>query len=82
MKWFKKLIDAPSGETVQLEGIRTWTVRWTSKIGDYPYTTKRPEVQMFTNSEDANHFAQALRDAFKLIRHTAESEVTVEVQEA
>lgn len=81
MNWFKKIINAPTGETVELEGIRTWTVRWESKINNYPYTKRRPEVQMFTNANDANHFAQSLRDAFKLIRHTAESEVTVEVQE-
>jgi hypothetical protein len=81
MKWFTKVINAPAGVTVELEGIRTWTVRWESKRGNYPYTTKRPEVQMFTNKEDANHFAQSLRDAFKLIRHTAEADVVVEVQD-
>ena len=80
MSWFRKKIDAPSGQTVELDGLRTWTVRWTSKIGDYPYTTKRPEVQAFTNAPDAEHFAQSLRDAFALIRHTAESKVTVESQ--
>lgn len=80
MSWFRKKIDAPSGETVELDGLQTWTVRWISKVGDYPYTTKRPEVQAFTNQPDAEHFAKSLREAFKLLRHTAESNVIVESQ--
>lgn len=80
MKWFKKLIDAPSGDKVQLEGIRTYTVRWTSRHGTFSCDV-RPEVQMFTNIEDAEHFAQVLRDAFNLIRHTAGNVVKVESQE-
>lgn len=79
MNWFRKQINAPSGETVSLDGLVTWTVRWTSKTGDYPYTVKRAEVQAFTNEADAQHFAQSLRDAFSLLRHTAESRVDVEV---
>ena len=80
MKWFKKLIDAPSGDKVQLVSIRTYTVRWTSRHGTFSSDT-RPEVQAFTNIEDAEYFAQALRDAFKLIRHTAGNVVEVESQE-
>lgn len=80
MSWFRKKIDAPSGQTVELDGIQTWTVRWTSKIGDYPYTVRRQEVQAFTNQEDAEHFAKSLREAFKLLRHTAERNVDVESQ--
>lgn len=78
MAWFRKKIDAPSGETVELDGLKTWTVRWISKKNNYPYTVTRPEVQAFTNEQDANHFAQSLRNAFSLIRHTAETTVTVE----
>lgn len=80
MSWFRKKIYAPSVDTVQLDGLKTWTVRWIAKVDDHPFTTRRPEVQAFTNGSDAEHFAQSLRDAFKLLRHTAESTVTVESQ--
>lgn len=78
MKWFKKKVEAPSGQVVELEGLHSWTVRWESKTKNYPYTVRREECEVFTNPEDAEHFAAEVRNAFKLIRHTAESAVTVE----
>lgn len=79
MRWFKKTIEAPSGESVELEGLHTWMVRWTSRHGQFQSETK-PQVQAFTNLEDAEHFAKSLRDAFALIKHTSGNTVTVEVQ--
>lgn len=79
MSWFRKKIDAPSGETVQLDGLQVWMVRWVSRYGSFNTETQK-EAQAFTNEEDANHFAQALRDAFALIRHTSQAHVYVEKQ--
>lgn len=79
MKWFKKIIKAPSGESVELEGLETWMVRWTSRHGEFHSETK-PQVQVFTNAEDAEHFAKSLRDAFALIKHSSGNTVVVEMQ--
>lgn len=79
MNWFKKLVSAPSGQTVNLEGLETWMVSWTSRHGVYSCDT-RLQFQAFTNSEDAEHFAQSLRDAFRLVKHTAQTDVRVERQ--
>jgi hypothetical protein len=79
MVWFRKKVEAPSGQTVELDGLQVWMVRWVSRYGDYHGNTQQ-EAQAFTNEEDANHFAQSLRDAFALIRHTSQAYVDVESQ--
>jgi hypothetical protein len=73
---FKKII-IPSGETQELTAYESWTVRWLSRHGYYSSDT-RTEVEVFTNEEDANAFAEELRNAFKLIKHT--SGITVKVE--
>ena len=77
MNFIKKWLSAPSGEIVQLEGVQTWQVRWLSRKGGGHYDTL-PEVEVFTNYKDALHFKQQLEDAFKLIRHTSGTSVTIE----
>ena len=79
MKWLKKIIKAPSGETVDLQGFQVWMVRWNSRHGQFHGDTK-PQVQAFGTREDAEHFATSLREAFALIKHTSGNEVRVEVQ--
>lgn len=71
MKWFRKLINAPSGDTVILQGLETWLVRWDSRYGSF-HAHLTPEVQAFLSEEDAKHFAEQLRSAFKLLKHTGE----------
>jgi hypothetical protein len=53
-----------------------WEVRWTSRYGAFASDTK-PEMKIFTTEEDANQFADALRDAFKLIKTTSGTGVSI-----
>ena len=73
---FKKLF-APSGEKKELTAIENWSVRWSSRYGSYSCDT-RNECEFFTSKEDAEHFAEQLRDAYKLIKHTSGTSVSVE----
>ena len=75
MNFFKKLL-IPSGET-EVTALETWTVRWHSRHGSYGSDT-RPECEVFLNEEDAKKFADALKAAYKLIKHTSGTSVTVE----
>lgn len=53
-----------------------WEVRWTSRFDDYSTSTQH-EVKVFPNKEEADEFANALRSAFKLLRHTSNTQVYV-----
>lgn len=71
----KKLIFR-SEKLTSLPEVQTWEVRWTSRHGKYSSDT-REEVRAFVCREDAKTFARALRDAFALLKHTDQTEVTV-----
>jgi hypothetical protein len=76
--WFKKKIEVPvSNETQIVESIQLWYVRWTSRYGNFSGETKK-EIEAFPTESEANDFATALRNAFKLVRHTSDVEVIVE----
>lgn len=77
MSWIRKWIPAPSGEKVQLAAVESWTVRWTSRYGSFSGDT-RPEMEIFTNYEDALHFKRELKAAFKLIRHSSNTYVDID----
>ena len=76
MGWFKRKVvpvDIPSGETVELEALETWQVTWvlrkSSGLG-LKHTNHEPVGQLFTNEADAEAFANALREAYVLVRNT------------
>lgn len=70
MKIFTKLLTVPvSNETKEIEVAQLWEVRWTSRYGGYASDT-RPEVEAFPTLDKAEAFADALRKAFALVRHT------------
>ena len=73
---FKKLF-APTGENKELTTIQTWSVRWYSRYGAYS-TDTRKECEVFISKEDAEHFAGQLKAAFKLIKHTSGTYITIE----
>jgi hypothetical protein len=73
---FKKLF-VPSEEKKELTAIENWSVRWYSHYGSYSGDTRK-ECEFFTSKEDAEHFAEQLRDAYKLIKHTSNTSVSVE----
>tara|TARA_R110000782_G_scaffold214803_1_gene302570 strand:+ start:47 stop:298 length:252 start_codon:yes stop_codon:yes gene_type:complete len=60
---------------VSIDFVQTWEVRWTSRHGKYHHDT-RPEIRVFTSKEDATLFADALKDAFNLIKNTGDNRVT------
>ena len=66
----KKIIINNLEETIELEALETWMVKWqTYKL---PFMSSsfgelKDKAQAFTNKEDADLFAEALASAFKFI---------------
>lgn len=58
------------------KSVPLWEVRWQSRNGSFSCNV-RPELESFTSEEAANAFAKSLRDAFKLVRVTADNSVSV-----
>lgn len=81
MNIFTKLLRIPSG-TKNIEAVQMWEVRWTSLHGRYSCLDQKPELEAFCSEELANEFAQALRDAFKLVGTTAHTRVIVSKKKA
>lgn len=71
MKSFiRKVFKVASGETVDLEGVELWEVRWNSVNRCFAGILRDwPSVQVFTNKADANHFAGQLKEALKLLEN-------------
>ena len=59
----------PQEERTEIDVFESWTVRWTSRNGQYPFDT-RPEMEIFPSKESAAAFKRELEEAFKLIKHT------------
>lgn len=69
-----KVVEVPTDDRQQLEGLETWCVVWMARSGIWP---DRPDLctctsvaQAFTNEVDAKEFEKALRDAYALVRDT------------
>ena len=60
----------------QVDVVETWEVRWQSRYGGFSGDTSS-EVMVFTSEADALSFKAALTDAFKLIKHTSGTSVSV-----
>lgn len=78
MNWFKKRENPALANQVPVGGIQTWVVRWTSIRTTWPSLVARPEVQIFTNRQSADKFADDLKAAFKLLRYEDLTDVSVE----
>ena len=61
---------------MSVDVIETWEVRWDSRWGEYSGNIK-PEIRVFPSKEGATAFGKALKDAFKLIKHTSGNRVTI-----
>jgi hypothetical protein len=72
---FKNLF-IPTGQKESVVAYESWTVRWTSRYGEYSGNTQQ-EAEVFTNEDDAKKFANQLREAFKLTRTTSGNRVIV-----
>lgn len=77
MRLFKKIL-IPSGEQSELLAYESWSVRWTSRKGPYSHD-QRPESEVFTSKDDADTFADALLDAFKLLKFSGDEVIDVRV---
>lgn len=73
---WKKLIIPKSNETKEVDAVQLWIVEWVSRYGAYSGDLNR-EFEAFPSKEKADEFADALRKAFKLIRHTSNTGVKV-----
>ena len=79
IKLFKKpprLIPDDDVTVVLSTNVHTWMVEWTSRQGSFSSDT-RPEAEAFTSENEAKLFKKTLEDAFKLIKHTSGTTVTI-----
>lgn len=67
-------------QTMQVDVAEVFEVRWQSRHGEFSYAT-RPEIRVFAKEKDAISFRDALRDAFRLIKHTSGTEVSITKQQ-
>lgn len=65
---FLKKIFFPSGEKKEVDGLRSWTVRWYSYRMRYTLADLQDEAEVFVNLEDAEAFKEQLEEAFKLTK--------------
>jgi len=73
---YKKTTVPKTNETKEVDAVQLWIVKWLSRYDQYSSSTKT-EFEAFTDENKANEFAQSLRNAFKLIRHTSDTNVIV-----
>lgn len=74
--FFKKTPVPISNEIIEINTVQLWQVMWYSRHGEYSHDISK-EFEVFTSEKEANDFAESLRAAFKLIRHTSRPEVEV-----
>lgn len=73
----KKVVNKPiNSNTEEAEAVQLWVVKWVSRYGKFSTDTK-DEFEAFTSKELAESFASDLREAFKFIKHTSQTEAVV-----
>ena len=78
MKLFWKKKELPvTNDTKEVDVVQLWHVRWRSRHGQFSSDT-REELEGFPSLELANEFADSLKAAFKLLKHTSDTAITVE----
>jgi len=75
MKFLKNIL-IPNGEKEEVKVYGSWFVEWKSRHDEYAGNVK-PEAILFITKEEAVKFANQLKEAFKLIKHTSGNEVTI-----
>lgn len=63
--FIKKLLRKPTGDSVQVEAIRTWIVTWKTQLRGYDTNT---HMELFTDIQSANEFGEALEEAQRFVR--------------
>lgn len=73
----RKPIQVPATNEVKtIDAVQVWTVRWLSRSGPYSGDL-RQEVEAFTSEDEAKAFKEALENAYKLLKHTSGTTVTL-----
>jgi hypothetical protein len=81
MKILTKWLTVPASNDVrEIEVAQLWYVRWQSRHGEY-YDDTQKEMEAFPSRQAAEEFAESLRNAFALVRHTSGNKVTVRPSE-
>lgn len=75
MNIFKKIF-APTEAKQEFTVLRSWTVSWESRYGQFSGDTQK-EFEVFISEEEANQFANQLKDAYKLLKHTHGTKVSI-----
>lgn len=75
MIFWKKLKRPICSSTANVDAVELWFVRWTSK-GEYS-TSVTEEMEAFTSKEQAESFAQDLRNAYVLLKNDYPFSVSV-----
>ena len=70
MKFLLKLFNIPSGHTVPVDVLETWTVRWwcMERTGGGSLGRSEPCVEVFAKREEAEAFQRRLWDAAALLQ--------------
>jgi len=77
--WWKKTTVPVSNETKEIETVQLWVVSWWARYGEYSGNVDK-QFEAFTSEKAANEFADSLKAAYKLLRHTSGTRVVVEKQ--
>jgi hypothetical protein len=79
--WFRKKVkEVPlTNATKEVEAVQLWEVEWKGRDGPFSSDVRR-EWEVFTSEEQAAEFAESLRRAFKLLRITSDTEVTMRIR--
>lgn len=81
MKFISKINSIFGVKKVKnVQGAEIYSVSWLSRFGDFHSETK-PVYKAFLTKEDAEEFAQSLRDAHKLLQNTNSIKITITKQE-
>ena len=73
-----KFISVPTGDTKEVVALDNWVVSWKSKHGEYK-SDYRQEFEVFLNEDDAKDFKKSLEDAFKILKYSHESIISVKI---
>lgn len=66
--------EIPNGEVQEVTVVDTWSVRWTSRKGEYSSDTE-PRVEVFVSEEEAYRFKEELQKAHSLIGNIGEGTI-------
>ena len=68
MNFFDLIIRDKTTKT--LKAVELWEVRWDRRTGPW-HGNIEEQVRVFTSEEEAKEFKTALKDAYKLLKHTS-----------